>query len=400
MTIDFPPAVLPFCVFSHVAERRCVAERRRVGVGVRTGIVDLDELARAGVLSSIDPSLLSDGRLNGLLAAGRPVWEALREELAETIEGHLERAVPQDEATLHLAWDVGDYVDFYSSRYHAENVGRMFRPDAEPLLPNWMHLPVGYHGRAGTVVVDGTPIRRPLGQRRTPEGEVVFGPSARLDFELEIGFVLGGSTELGTAVRIADAAEHLFGVVLLNDWSARDIQAWEYAPLGPFLSKSFATSVSAWVVPMQALVGARVAGPDQLDPRPLEYLRTREPWALDLDLEVWMRPEGTEAATRIAAVNTADALYWNAAQQLAHLTANGASIRPGDLFGSGTVSGPERGQSGSLLELTWSGRDPVDVGEVARTFLEDGDEVVLRGAARVGGELVPLGPVAGTVFAG
>jgi fumarylacetoacetase len=387
--IDFGLGALPYCSFSHNDGRR------RLGVGAGTGIVDVDGLARRGAISSIDPRILTRGRLNPLLAAGRPVWEALHEELSVIIREHLDTAIPQDQTAMHLAWDVGDFVDFYSSRYHAENLGRLFRPDTDPLLPNWLHLPVGYHGRAGTVVVSGTPIRRPSGQRRTPDGEIAFGPSVRLDIELELGFVLGGPTKLGEPVPIAAAAEHLFGVVLVNDWSARDIQAWEYVPLGPFLGKSFATSVSAWVIPMQTLAAARIQGPAQTEPRPLSYLRTEEPWAFDLDLEIWMRPSGVDTSTRIATVNTAKAIYWNAAQQLAHLTVNGATVRPGDLFGSGTISGPVQSQSGSLLELTWAGRDPVDVGGTLRTFLEDGDEITLRG--RAGGGDVPLGPVAGKV---
>ncbi len=389
MTPDFGLEVLPYCSFAHRDDRW------RLGVGAGTGVVDLDTLVRRGAVTSVDPNLLTGGRLNPLLAAGRSAWEALHEELAATVGDHLETAVPADEVSMRLAWDVGDFVDFYASRYHAENLGRLFRPDGDPLLPNWLHMPVGYHGRAGTVVVSGTPIRRPSGQRRTPEGEIVVGPSVRLDIELELGFVLGGASQLGSPVPITDAAEHLFGVVLLNDWSARDIQAWEYVPLGPFLGKSFATSVSAWVVPVQALDRARVPGPDQTDPRPSEYLRTEEPWAFDLDLEVWMRPAGKAESSRIATVSAAEALYWNAAQQLAHLTVNGASVRSGDLFGTGTVSGPHQAQSGSLIELTWAGRYPIVVAGATRTFLEDGDEIILRG--RTGSGDIPLGPVAGTV---
>lgn len=391
--IDFPQGALPYATFSQADGRP------RLGVGIGTTIADLAAAATGGVLTSINPTLLASGRLDGLLAAGRPAWAALRAELEQQeAAGALDPfRVPQSEVNLHLAWTVADYVDFYSSRYHAENVGRMFRPDIDPLLPNWLHMPVGYHGRSGTVVVDGTSVRRPAGQRQTPAGDVAFGPSVRLDLELEVGFVVGGSSGRGEPVAISRAADHLFGVVLLNDWSARDIQAWEYVPLGPFLGKSFATSVSAWVLPVEALTQARVPGPVQADPEPFPYLQPDQPWALDLDLEIWLRPHGAPEPVRIAAVNAAEGLYWNSAQQLAHMTVNGASIRPGDLFGSGTVSGPERGQWGSLLELTWSGRDPLDVGGQTRTFLEDGDEVTLTGSLPGPSGRIPLGPVRGRI---
>ncbi len=392
MSIDFPPAALPYGVFSHDSGPRTL------GVGVGREIVDLTDLASRGEVSSVDPTLLQGGSLDGLLAAGAGTWNALREELVAraTGPGFGSKPFDQDEVAMHLAWTVADYVDFYSSRHHAENVGRIFRPDRAPLLPNWLHLPVAYHGRSGTVVVDGTPIRRPHGQRRTPSG-IKFGPSTRLDIELELGFVCGGPSRLGEPVPISEAGGHLFGVVLLNDWSARDIQAWEYVPLGPFLGKSFATSVSAWVMPIAALDGARVDGPPQTDPVPLPYLRTDDPWGLSLDLEVWMTPAGAQEASRIAAVNTGRALYWNAAQQLAHMTVNGATIRPGDLFGSGTVSGPTRTERGSLLELTWSGAEPIDVDGSSRTFLEDGDRITLTGSAPGPQAPIPLGPVSGVI---
>lgn len=369
--------------------------RRRLGARVGDNVLDVDAMASEGRITSVDPALVTTGRLNELLEAGRPIWEALLHELSDLPDERF--LLREGDVTMHLAWDVADYVDFYASRHHAENVGRIFRPTAPPLTPNWLHLPVAYHGRSGTVVVDGTPIRRPHGQRRTPDGDVVFGPTARLDFELELGFVVGGPTPVGEPVPIEEAADHVFGVVLVNDWSARDIQAWETVPLGPFLGKSFATSVSAWVVPMLALQEARAPGPAQADPTPLPYLQTNEPWALDVDLEVWWQPAGKTTPTRVASVNAADGLYWNAAQQLAHLTVNGASLRAGDMFASGTVSGPEPGQRGCLLERTWGGSEPLDVDGATRLFLEDGDRVVLQGRANAGAEQVPLGPVAGTV---
>jgi fumarylacetoacetase len=266
-----------------------------------------------------------------------------------------------------LPFEVADYVDFFSSLHHATNMGRMFRPDAEPLLPNWRHLPVAYHGRSGTVVPSGTPVRRPCGQRPGPE----YGPSVRLDIELEAGFVVGVPSALGEPVPLERALDHVFGMVLVNDWSARDIQAWEYQPLGPFLGKSFATSVSPWVVPLSELEGRRAPTAPQ-EPEPLPYLR-EEPWAYDIALEVELN------GTLIAGTNTRH-LYWSIAQQVAHLTVNGASLRTGDLLASGTISGPTPESRGSLIELTWNGQEPIELpGGDSRTFLEDGDEVVLRG---------------------
>ena len=283
-----------------------------------------------------------------------------------------------DDVTLHLPFAVADYVDFYSSLHHATNVGRMFRPDDDPLPPNWRHLPIGYHGRAGTVVPSGTPILRPHGQR----GSGDFGPTQRLDIELELGFVIGRPSTLGEPVPVERALEHVFGVVLLNDWSARDLQAWEYRPLGPFLAKSFATSISHWVAPLAQL--PRTAREPQ-EPPPLPYL-AEDPWAFDLPLEVELN------GTTITRTN-ADQLYWSVAQQIAHLTVNGASLRTGDLLGSGTISGPEKQQRGCLLELTWGGQEPIELADGStRSFLEDGDEVVLRGA--------DLGEVRGRVVVG
>jgi fumarylacetoacetase len=293
--------------------------------------------------------------------------------------------VPLADVELRMPFDVPDYVDFYSSEHHAENVGRIFRPGQPPVLPNWRHLPVGYHGRAGTVVVSGTPVVRPRGQR----GAGDFGPSRRLDIEAEVGFVVGAGSTPGRPVSTVDFEEHVFGVVLVNDWSARDIQSWEYQPLGPFLGKSFATSVSPWVVPLSAL--ATVDAPEQ-DPPVVEYLREPRRFSYDIRLAVdWNGTEVSRPPFR--------ELYWTPAQQLAHLTVNGASLRTGDLFASGTVSGPVRDQTGSFLELTWDGAEPVRLADGSqRTFLEDGDTVTIRavGAGADGGE-VDLGEVSGTV---
>ena len=310
--------------------------------------------------------------LNALMGAGPDVW---RQGVERAEDG---REVGEPE--LGMPFEVADYVDFYSSLHHATNLGRMFRPDAEPLLPNWRHLPVGYHGRAGTVVPSGTPVRRPNGQRRGGEG-VAFGPSRRIDIELEAGFVIGTPSTMGEPVPVERALDHVFGMVLVNDWSARDIQAWEYQPLGPFLGKSFATSVSRWVVPLSELEDRRVPGEVQ-SPPPLSYL-AEDPWAYDIALRV-------ELNGAVIAESNARYLYWSIAQQIAHLTVNGASLRTGDLLATGTISGPERSERGSLIELSWNGEEPIELPDGStRTFLEDGDEVVLRGE--------PLGEVRGRI---
>jgi fumarylacetoacetase len=346
-------------------------------VGVRRGDAVLDVSVVAGSIG-VDAAVLAAPALNGLMALGPDAWRAVRE--ADAPE------VPVADVELLLPVAVADYVDFYSSIEHATNLGRLFRPGGDALLPNWRELPVGYHGRAGTVVVSGTDVVRPSGQRKPPDAErPVFGPSVRLDIELELGFVVATPSALGEPVPVERALDHLFGCVLVNDWSARDLQAWEYVPLGPFLGKSFATSVSPWVVPLDALAGARVDLPPQ-EPEPLPYLR-EAPWAYDLALEVELN--GT-VVSRTSARN----LYWSVAQQVAHLTVNGASLRTGDLLATGTISGPEPSARGSLIELTWNGAEPLTLADGSRrTFLEDGDEVVLRGR----GPGVDLGEVRGRI---
>jgi len=378
---------LPFGVFTHDDEPP------RVGVRIGDQVVDLAPVA-AGDMLEIS-HVFEAPSLNPLLELGRPAWRSVRSWLTGLLTDETERdlvephLVPADTVTLHLPFEVADYVDFYCSLEHATNVGRIFRPDDEPLKPNWRHLPVGYHGRAGTVVVSGTEVRRPAGQRPEPGGSPSFGPSRRLDIEAELGFVVGGATRLGQPVDVAGFADHVFGVTLLNDWSARDIQAWEYVPLGPFLGKSFATSVSGWVTPLDALAAARVDLPGQ-DPEPLDYLRVGPGAGFDIDLEVVLNGETVSRPPYAS-------MYWAPAQMLAHLTANGASLRAGDLFASGTVSGPRRDQRGSFLELSWGGQEPFGDG---RTFLEDGDTVTLRGSAPgAGGGRLTLGEVTGTVVA-
>jgi fumarylacetoacetase len=308
--------------------------------------------------------------LNPLMAGGPDAWAGATGRARELLDrgDHVLRLADVD---VHMPFEVADYVDFFSSREHATNMGRMFRPSAEPLLENWLHLPIGYHGRAGTVVPSGTPVARPSGQAK-PSGSSApeFGPSRRLDIELELGFVIGTPSRQGEPVTLAEALDHVFGVVLVNDWSARDIQAWEAQPLGPFLGKSFATSISAWVVPLTELEPLRVALAPQ-EPEPLPYLRA-DPWAYDLPLEIQLNGE---VVSRTNARN----LYWSIEQQIAHLTVNGASLRTGDLLASGTISGPDATERGSLIELSWNGTEPLRLADgTERTFLEDGDEVVLR----------------------
>jgi fumarylacetoacetase len=329
-------------------------------VGFRRGDTVFD-------LSSLD-DVFRQPSLNAFMARGPDAWAQARERVEEG------EAVGIEEVEARLPFEVADYVDFYSSLEHATNLGKLFRPGGEPLLPNWRRLPVGYHGRAGTVVVSGTPIRRPWGQSKPPDAdEPTYGPSRRLDIELELGYVIGTPSAQAEPVSVSDALEHVFGVVLVNDWSARDIQAWEYQPLGPFLGKSFATSISAWVTPIAELEPHRVPGAGQ-EPEPLEYLRT-DPCVYDIDLEVELNGD---VVSRTSARN----LYWSIEQQIAHATVNGASLRTGDLLATGTISGADPGSQGSLIELTWNEK-----------FLEDGDEVVLRGRA---GD-VELGEVLGRI---
>jgi len=382
---------LPYGVFSRSGEEP------RVGVRIGDRVLDLSGVADSGM-----PDLreaFAARSLNALMAQGRSVRESVRawvtglltdEARRGAVEPHL---VPLAEVTLHLPVEVADYVDFYASEHHASNVGRIFRPDQEPLLPNWRHLPVGYHGRAGTVVASGTPVVRPQGQRKAPtEESPSFGPSRRLDIEAELGFVVGTGSDLGSPVPHDAFADHVFGVVGLNDWSARDIQAWEYVPLGPFLGKSFATSVSHWVTPLEALDAAWTDLPGQ-DPTPLPYLGPDRARGLDIDVEVVLNGE-------VVSRPPYRTMYWSPAQMLAHMTVNGASLRTGDLFASGTVSGPEPDQRGSFLELSWGGKEPFGTAlwEGGRTFLEDGDEVVLRYTAPgTAGGRIALGEVTGRI---
>jgi fumarylacetoacetase len=382
---DFPIENLPYGAFSTTP-----GEAPRIGVAIGDHVLDL--------APALDDPVFAEPTLNRFVAQGRRRWQEVRARITELLTTHQHRAaverhlVDRSVVTLHLPFEVADYVDFYASEDHASNLGRMFRPDQAPLTPNWKWIPIGYHGRAGTVVVSGTPVVRPSGQRKTPaEAVPTFGPSRRLDIEAELGFVVGPGTRLGEPVALDRTAEHLFGVVLVNDWSARDLQSWEYVPLGPFLGKSFATSVSPWVVPFEALEHATVAPPPR-DPQPLPYLRGEADRGLDVALEVRLNGEVVSRPPYAQ-------MYWTPAQMLTHMTANGASLRTGDFFASGTISGPDPDQRGSFIEMSWNGTQPLRLGDGStRTFLEDGDTVTITGRARGrGGVEIGFGEVTGTI---
>ncbi|MUL79042.1 fumarylacetoacetase [Mycolicibacterium sp. CBMA 226] len=369
---------LPYGVFSADG-----ADRR---VGVRYGEVVID------MSVMFDDPVFAQPSLNAFMATGFHRWVQIRASLTDAIKAGTvpERAIHSlDAVTLHMPFEVADYVDFYASEHHASNLGRLFRPGSEPLMPNWKHLPVAYHGRSGTVVISGTDITRPKGQRKSPDQpSPTFGPSTRLDIEAEMGFVVGVPS--AQPIPTQRFAEHVFGVVVVNDWSARDIQAWEYVPLGPNLGKSFATSISPWVVPLLALEAARVDTPVQ-DPEPLAYLQETQSWGLDIDLTVvWNGYEVAHPPYR--------SMYWSPAQMLAHQTVNGATARTGDLFASGTISGPNKSQRGAFIELTWGGQEPVTLGTETRTFLEDGDEVIITASAPgASGSRIGFGEVRGRI---
>ncbi|MFK4874833.1 fumarylacetoacetase [Novosphingobium sp. ZW T3_23] len=392
---DFPIQNLPFGVFSRRGEGR---ETRRGGVAIGDSILDLSALAGTGLLEgeALDAARAGSGEsLNPLLALGAVPRRALRRRISALLaEGAAERAqiepllVPMAEAAIHLPARIADYTDFYVGIHHATNIGKLFRPD-NPLLPNYKHVPIGYHGRASTVRASGAPVVRPNGQTKAPDAEnPSFGPIARLDYELELGVWMAQGNQLGQPIAIGEALDHVAGVTLLNDWSARDVQAWEYQPLGPFLSKSFLTTVSPWIVTIEALAPFRIAQPPRPegDPQPLPYLwedADQREGALSLDLEVAlstgkMRDQGLPAQR--LSHGPASNMYWTIAQMITHHASNGCEMNPGDLLGTGTISGPEDGSQGSLMEITRAGRQALTLptGET-RTFLEDGDELVLSG---------------------
>ncbi|MFD7154427.1 fumarylacetoacetase [Kribbella sp. NPDC059898] len=385
----FGPDNLPLGVF------RLGDEEPRVGAAIGDQIIDLAPVASAQMLDGAQ--LFAQPTLNAFLALGRPAWRATRNWLLDLVRNANDRdavephLIPQSAVSMQLPFEVADYVDFYASEQHATNLGRLFRPDSDPLLPNWKHLPVGYHGRAGTIVASGTEIVRPSGQRKPPDASApTYGPSQRLDIEVELGYVVGTPSTLGKPVSVDDFEDHVYGVVIVNDWSARDLQAWEYVPLGPFLGKSFATSVSPWVVSLDALTHAKVPLPTQIPPV-LPYLGGQNLTNYDITFEVRLNGH-------LVSTPPYRDIYWSPAQMLAHMTVNGASVRTGDLYASGTVSGAEKNQRGSFIELTWGGREPLVLDGREHTFLQDGDQVTISAWATTStGTRLGLGEVTGTV---
>ncbi|WP_206951321.1 fumarylacetoacetase [Trinickia acidisoli] len=402
---DFSIQNLPFGIFS---DQRNGAPR--AGVAIGDAIVDLAALRVAGLLAlDADDDVFSRPSLNAFVALGRDVWRSVRVQLSALLDAACStlrddaalRArvlVPMSDAAMHLPVDIPGYTDFYSSKEHATNVGTMFRDPKNALLPNWSEMPIGYNGRASSVVVSGTPVCRPMGQLKLPDQDrPIYGACRKLDIELETGFIVGRGNALGEPIACAQAEDHIFGMVLLNDWSARDIQQWEYVPLGPFNAKTFATTISPWIVTLDALEPFRVAQPEQT-PEPLPYLRHTGDHAFDLALEVRLRPEGADAATTIARTNFKQ-MYWTMAQQLAHHTVSGCNTRVGDLMGSGTISGAAPDSFGSLLELTWNGARPLALeGGGARTFIVDGDELTLAGWCQGDGYRVGFGTCVGKIL--
>ena len=408
---EFPLANLPYAVFSSADQIH------HIGVGIGDKIANLNALEEAGLLDSLDQSLreaVKQNALNQLMGLGHTQWHALRLRLIELFSNSAYQSkveaclIPQSEVAFHLPCQIGDYTDFYTSVHHATRVGSLFRPD-NPLLPNYKWIPIGYHGRASSIRISGEAFKRPAGQLKAPDAErPVLELCKRLDYELELGIFIGKGSQLGTPISMADAEQHVFGVSMFNDWSARDIQAWEYQPLGPLLSKNFFSSLSPWVVPMAALEPYRCDWTrDAEDPQPLDYLDSkanRAKGAIDIKLEVWIETAKMRAdsqpAERLSKSNFKDS-YWTIAQMVAHHTVNGCDLKPGDLFGSGTLSGPDLDESGSLLELTEGGKTPITLsnGE-QRTFVEDGDRIILKGYCGDDQLRIGLGQVDNLVQAG
>lgn len=403
----FPIQNLPFGVFS-----RKPGGAPSIGVAIGEHVLDLKVLSDEYLLvgTSLEPDFFRHQQdLNMFMRRGPKAWREIRALIGTLLRHDVailrdnsrlrDRAlVPMAEAQMHLPARIENYTDFYSSKEHATNVGIMLRGKENALMPNWVHLPVAYHGRASSLVVSGTDFPRPSGQTKADDAAApTFGPSRNLDFELEMGFFVGPGNELGRPIRVAQAAERIFGMVLVNDWSARDIQKWEYQPLGPFLAKNFATSISPWVVTLDALEPFRVNGPNQ-DPAPLPYLQSQGPWAFDVQLEVWLQSATMQRPERLCTSNS-KYLYWNICQQLAHHTVNGCNTRPGDLMASGTISGPTPDSYGSLLELAWKGTKPLALsnGET-RVFLQDGDRLTMTGWCQGDGYRVGFGEVTAKVL--
>jgi fumarylacetoacetase len=400
---DFPIQNLPFGVFKTpgLTPRICTA--------IGDQIADLQVLSEHGFFDDLDISreVFAQPTINSFMALGRDKTSAVRNRISEVLDDDLEDwdasqladyfLHPQNEVEMLLPIEIGDYTDFYSSREHATNIGTMFRGKENALMPNWLHLPVGYHGRSSSIVVSGTPVRRPMGQQIPQDADQpVFGPSKLLDFELEMGFVVGKSTALGNRVDIAKAEEYIFGMMLFNDWSARDIQKWEYVPLGPFLGKSFGSTISPWIVTLDALEPFRTSGPAQ-EPEPLPYLKAGGSHTFDINISMSIRPENGKEKT--VCNSNFKYLYWSMAQQLAHHTVNGCNLRVGDVMASGTISGKEESSYGSMLELTWRGTKPIAMPDGSeRKFIHDGDTVTMRGYCERNGIRIGFGEAAGKVL--
>ncbi|MEM8900721.1 MAG: fumarylacetoacetase [Bacteroidota bacterium] len=372
----------------------------RVGVAIGEQVVDMYAVAKLGLLSEfgLDKEVFLSDFLNELISLGKPITSGIRLKLQQLLskedsplKDQLSVFHSQVDVNLHLPVKIGDYTDFYSSLEHATNVGKMFRDPENALLPNWKHLPVGYHGRASSIIPSGLDIHRPKGQTKPSDGPPVYGPSQRMDFELEMGFIIGKETKVGQSLATAEAEDYIFGMVLFNDWSARDIQKWEYVPLGPFLGKNFASSISPWIVPLEALEQARVDGPLQ-DPEVLPYLSYEGKKNYDISLSVALQAEGGEE--NILCTSNFKYMYWNMVQQLAHHTVNGCNVNVGDLMASGTISGKTPDSYGSMLELSWSGKKPITLTDGSeRTFLKDHDTIIIRGHAGEGDYRVGFGEV-------
>ncbi|XP_074627785.1 fumarylacetoacetase-like [Acropora palmata] len=397
---------LPYGIFSTSSN-----PKPRIGVAIGEYVLDLSEMSDllTGPVIAKRKSVLHESTLNSFMGLGPQAWKEMRDSLQRILssnEGVLRdnsdlqsRCLHrQSDATMHLPAVIGDYTDFYSSKNHATNVGTMFRGKDNALMPNWVHLPVGYHGRASSVVVSGTPVRRPMGQTRPDDTKPpVFGPCRLLDFELEMAFFCGPGNSLGEPISVDKAQDHIFGMVIMNDWSARDIQKWEYVPLGPFLGKNFSTTISPWVVTMDALQDFAVSNPIQ-EPTPLSYLQHKDPYTFDVKLEVALGCEALKNPVTICSTNLKN-MYWTAKQQLVHHTVTGCNVRPGDLMGSGTISGETPDSYGSMLELCWKGTKPLDLGQgVSRKFLQDGDEVIMTGYCQGNGYRVGFGECKGKIL--
>ncbi|XP_042330123.1 fumarylacetoacetase [Sceloporus undulatus] len=402
----FPLQNLPYGVFSTKEE-----PRHRIGVAIGDQVLDLSAIKHLfnGPVLSKHHQVFEQPTLNQFMALGWEAWKEARACLQKMLSANeptlrdnaelRKRAfVPQASAIMHLPAEIGDYTDFYSSRQHATNVGVMFRGKENALMPNWLHLPVGYHGRASSVVVSGTPIWRPMGQMRPDDAKPpVFGACKLLDIELEMAFFVGPGNKPGEPISISEAHKHIFGMVLMNDWSARDIQKWEYVPLGPFLGKSFGTTISPWVVTMEALMPFVLPNPIQ-DPKPLPYLCDDQPYTFDINLFVAIKGDGMSKPANICSSNF-KYMYWTMKQQLVHHTINGCNLRPGDLLASGTISGPDPENFGSMLELSWKGTKAIDLGNgQSRKFLQDGDEVIITGYCQGKGYCIGFGECSGKVL--